>query len=1149
MSASKPKQVFHDAELRRWRRLRFLLAGAGIAIVSVFLYFAVTVFQDEKLPQLVFPELHHSYRSLNKHNPGRLRRELRRKRAKPNARAASGTGEGLRAAFYVTWDANSFASLEEYANQIDLLFPNWLYAITPDGRLQGLSSDNVLFDAVADGKTAPLDDKVLALLKSKRASAKVMPLVANYDPVQRKWLPSVGEFLDNPASRSRFVSDSVALLQSNPRYRGMSIDFEEIPLRSQPGFNALVKALHAELHKRGLGLYLNVPVDDKDFDYALLAANSDGLIVMDYDEHQTESGAGPISGQDWFVRNLRLMLKAVPKDKIVCAVGNYGYDWVSDRRGKVVSIGALSVQEAWLAAHESEADPEMDSDSLNPHFSYMESNRLRHDVWYMDAVTALNQMRGAEALGVTNFALWRLGAEDRSLWSVWNSPNDPDAPKRLERVPPGADVDIEGKGEILGVEALPAAGRRTLTVDPESGLITDEIFSAIPTPYRIGQHGLKKNQIAITFDDGPDPVFTPQILDVLKREHATATFFLIGLQTEKFLPIARRIVAEGHEIGNHTFTHPDISDIRSKYMSIELNLTERLFASALGVKPVLFRPPYAIDQEPDTAEEVRPLEVVQKLGYTTVGSKIDPNDWRDHPRQSADELVARVIQQLPQGNILLLHDGGGDRTQTVKALPLIIEEVRARGYEIVPVSALVGKTREEVMPSISKRERWSARIDWFAFWVFGVVQNGIVFVFFIGNILISARLLFIGALAIFDRLRNAPPRRPADWPALAVLVPAYNEEKVIERTVRAILASDYPKLRVIVVDDGSSDGTLAVARGRFEREIREGKVLVLTHANAGKAQALNLGLSSVAEEFFVGIDADTAVEPDAFRHLVQHFDDPAVASVAGNIKVANRMNLWTNWQALEYITSQNFERRAFDVLGTVSVVPGALGAWRTSAVREVGGYHHSTVAEDADLTMSLLERGWRVLYDDRAIAFTEAPVNADALMRQRFRWSFGILQAAWKHGRAMFRKSRLGWIALPNILVFQILLPLVSPFIDFMFVVGVLAYLLDRSYHPDSSNPASLMRLLTFFMAFMFIDFLAAALAFSLERRRPGQKEDYWLLWHTWLQRFVYRQLFSVVMFKTLARAVQGKAFSWDKLERLDQPSAAPSETGSVIQS
>jgi cellulose synthase/poly-beta-1,6-N-acetylglucosamine synthase-like glycosyltransferase len=310
--------------------------------------------------------------------------------------------------------------------------------------------------------------------------------------------------------------------------------------------------------------------------------------------------------------------------------------------------------------------------------------------------------------------------------------------------------------------------------------------------------------------------------------------------------------------------------------------------------------------------------------------------------------------------------------------------------------------------------------------------------------------------------------------------------------------------------------------------------VVLTKPNSGKAEALNFGLMHIYddEEIFVGIDADTVIAKDALALLVPHFLNPKVGAVAGNAKVGNRVNLWTRWQALEYITSQNFERRALNTLGAVSVVPGAIGAWRVSAVRDAGGYHTDTVAEDADLTMALLRNGYRVEYEDRALAYTEAPVSANGLMRQRFRWSFGILQAVYKHRGVFARKGALGWVALPNIVVFQIVLPLVSPFIDLMFAYGALSYAVQKHFHPGSTDPASFQRLVIFFAAFLIIDFITSAIAFALERRTPDTREDPWLLSQVWLQRFAYRQLFSLVLFKTLLRAITGESFSWDKLER-----------------
>jgi len=307
---------------------------------------------------------------------------------------------------------------------------------------------------------------------------------------------------------------------------------------------------------------------------------------------------------------------------------------------------------------------------------------------------------------------------------------------------------------------------------------------------------------------------------------------------------------------------------------------------------------------------------------------------------------------------------------------------------------------------------------------------------------------------------------------------------------------------------------------------------VLTKPNGGKADALNFALNQTNEEIYIGIDADGVIAHDAIANLVCHFANPKIGAVAGNAKVGNRVNLWTRWQALEYITSQNFERRALDLFDVVMVVPGAIGAWRTAAVKAGGEYHTNTVAEDADLTMNLLEQGYEVIYEDCALAFTEAPINMNGLMRQRFRWSFGILQAIFKHRGAIRNRRAMGLFALPNTLIFQILLPLFSPFIDLMFFAGVANYFYNKHFHPEAASPASFEKLLAFFLAFLVIDFVTSALAFSLERKHPACHGDAWLLGHIWIQRFTYRQVFSIVLFKTLKRAIDGKPFAWDKLER-----------------
>jgi cellulose synthase/poly-beta-1,6-N-acetylglucosamine synthase-like glycosyltransferase/peptidoglycan/xylan/chitin deacetylase (PgdA/CDA1 family)/spore germination protein YaaH len=1088
------------------------------------------------------------------------------------------SGEGLRAAYYVEDDPASYSSLKQHIAQVDLLFPEWLHVVTTNGEVVSYTQDNRPYDVVDKAGVHQVDreGKVARTVAANHVNLDIFPLVNNYDPRKGLWVHDVGGFLSSDAARASFVQQIHNFLAGNPTYRGLSLDFEEIPTNAQPGFRALIAALYDDFRPRNLKLYVNTPVGDDDWDLKFMADHSDGLLLMNYDEHETDSGPGPIASQDWFVDNLKNVLKTVPKDKIICALGSYGYDWTTalpsqeaeskpgSRKArakkqpapeKVISSHDLSTQDAWQAASDSNSQIDLDDDSMNVHFAYDDEDaQVRHQVWFLDAVTILNQMRAARALGIQTYALWRLGSEDNSMWKIWDHPMQVDPVKELAQVEPGYDVDTEGQGDILRVTRKPQVGDRVVTLDDDDSvpmeyrMMTQESMSSYPLSYTVEQYGYNDKKVALSFDDGPDPDWTPKILDILKKYNVKGTFFMIGEVAEDYVGVMQRVFREGHEIGNHTWSHPDISEISSRQVDLEMNLTERLFASKLGVQPLYFRPPYSIDQEPDTNDQAAPVEKIQGLGYVIVGNKIDTNDWDEHPRKTPQEITDSVFQQIDdmktkpwnRGSVILLHDGGGDRSATIAALPVLIEALRARGYEIVPVSELVGKTRAEVMPELTPHQRWQARADSLTFFFYSFFHYFVVGVFFVGDILMTARLIIIGIFAIIDRFRKRKNfATPEYQPRVAVLIPAYNEEKVIVRTIRSVMMSSYKNIRIIVIDDGSKDNTFDVAREAYPADIASGRLTVMSKPNGGKADALNYALERLDEEIYVGIDADGVIAHDAIARLVPHFANPTIGAVAGNAKVGNRVNLWTRWQALEYITSQNFERRALDLFDVVMVVPGAIGAWRTAPVRAGGGYHSNTVAEDADLTMNLLEQGYCVIYEDQALAFTEAPVNADGLIRQRFRWSFGILQAIYKHKGAISKHRAMGLFALPNILIFQIILPLVSPLIDLMFVLGIFHYIIDKHFHPETASADSFYKLLAFFAAFLMVDFAASALAFALERKHPASKGDGWLLFHIWIQRFTYRQLFSVVLFKTVKRAIDGKPFNWDKLERTAQMSKA----------
>ena len=1157
------KQIFFDPQRKRWKRLRRILDVSAVVITLVLAGFIFNVLRVQPLPELLLPTPKHNFKALPDRTlqlKGAKARPARRKTGRKPSEIPLNSGEGLRAAYYVPYDEASYASFKEHVHQIDMLYPEWLHVDSPNATLLSIHNDSHREYPIVDGSAVhdpDEDNRIKRVIQEAKEDTEIFPHLNNYNPGTQNWESSYGDVLKNPANRAALRRQILRFFDTYPVYRGLSLDFESLPDSASPAYMSFIKELYGDMHARNLRLWVNTAVATSDDELRQIAASSDGIILMNYDEHQVTSEPGPIASQEWFVGNLTRVLKIVPKEKIICAIGNYGYDWElsippAPKKGrpqkpvkpKVLYTDDFPVSEAWQRASDADADLDLDYDSLNPHFEYIDEDaNQRHVVWFLDGVTVLNELRAARELGLQTFALWRLGSEDSSMWNVWDKPSSPDSLHALSSVQPGHDIDIEGEGDIMRVTGLPQQGKRTVTIDtdepdPHKKLIVDEHMDIYPRTYTVEYYGYRPNEVAISFDDGPDPKWTPKILDILKQKHVNGTFMLIGAEAAENIGLMQRVVREGNEVGNHTYTHPDISDISPQQLDLQVKLTERLFASKLGVQPLYFRPPYDIDEEPDTDDQAAPIVRVQNEGYIVIGSKIDTDDWDEHPRKYPGEIVASVLAQLqtmktkPQfrGSIILMHDGGGNRQATVDALPVLIDALRAHGYTIVPVSALMGKTTAQVMPPLTLWQHLRALPDSIAFSGVQLIGNFIVMVFFVGDVLMSARLIVIGIFAIIDRLRKPHSKAsPGFNPRVAVLIPAYNEETVIVRTIRSVLNSDYSNLHIIVIDDGSLDRTAEVAREAYAAEPR---VQVLSKPNGGKAAALNFALDRLEEDIYVGIDADTVIAADAISKLIPHFEDPRIGAMAGNAKVGNRVNLWTRWQALEYITSQNFERRALDLFHVVTVVPGAIGAWRTAPVKAAGGYPLNTVAEDADLTMNLLEQGFKVDYEARSLAFTEAPIDAKGLMRQRFRWSFGTLQAVWKHRAAFVRNKAMGLFALPNIIVFQMFLPLVSPFIDMMFLYGVFNYFVDRYYHPEAASAASFQKLLAYFGAFLLIDFVTSTIAFSLERKHPANKGDRWLLFHIWLQRFAYRQIFSIVLFKTVKRAIDGKPFNWDKIAR-----------------
>ncbi len=1015
------RPIFYDAERVRWRRTRRVMEITGALLTVLLAYFFVTIAVSVELPAGLLPDAKPRYQGFkSKKKPGPTREGRHRRVA--NIGTVPASYDPLRAAFFVSWDPNSLASLKKHYKDIDLLIPEQLHAVTPDGALTIVDYErgqNTVKAAPGEAIALLKDDKLHQWMKSFTPPLELpmMGLVNNYDGVNWR-IKEMMQMLANPTARQKLVRDIVEYAAESHE-AGIVVDFEEVPDSSQAPFRAFIGELAPAMHAVGLKVMIALPARDDAYDYEYFGKQCDAIVLMNYDQHWPYSPPGPIAAQDWFAENLRQVVEVVPAQKIVVGIANYAYDWAAAPKKRYGAAEEVSIQEALLHADESDSNVEFDSDSLNPHYSYYDEHNRVHQVWFLDAITAYNELRVSERLAVQGTALWRLGSADTSIWPAWDTTRPDDATRqKLTDLPPGPDLILEGDGDIWHFTDKPKRGRRSFEYDARSDLFTDENYDAIPLSYNIDQLGAANKKIVISFDDGPDPQWTPKMLDILKQKNVPAVFFVIGNMANQRPDILQREYAEGHEIGNHTFTHPRFDDIPQSELRWQLNLTQRLIESTLGVKSILFRPPYGIDHQPEYAEEVSQLPLAQEMGYLIVGQRIDPDDWslRDGKPIPAKEIVDSVVRQADKGNIILLHDGGGDRSQTLTALPKIIDALRARGYQFVSVADLLGKTRAKVMVPLSSEEKLEARIDGVIFSLFQWFRFSIGTIFVLGIVLVSGRALIIGLLALIEKLRPDHTVMPNPPPSVTVLIPAHNEESVIVQTMTSVLFSDSKDLRIIVVNDGSADKTGELLEANFSREPR---VRIIHQVNRGKAVALSVAMSQADTEIVVTIDADTEIEPDAISKLVRHFSDAKVGAVAGNVKVGNRSRWLTRWQALEYVTSQNMEKRAFDLLNCITVVPGALGAWRKKAIEAAGGITADTVAEDADLTIAIRRLGWRVSYDEEAIAWTEAPEKPGQLIRQRFRWTFGTLQSFWKHGETLLRPKygTLGWIALPNIFV------------------------------------------------------------------------------------------------------------------------------------
>ncbi|MFI2783195.1 glycosyltransferase [Streptomyces sp. ALB3] len=626
------------------------------------------------------------------------------------------------------------------------------------------------------------------------------------------------------------------------------------------------------------------------------------------------------------------------------------------------------------------------------------------------------------------------------------------------------------------------------------------------------------HKIVLTFDDGPDPVWTPRVLDELRKHHAQGVFFVTGTMAARHPDLVERMVDEGHEIGLHTFNHPDLSFQSTGRIDWELSQNQLVLAGAADIRTSLFRPPYSSFADAMDNRSWPVTRYIGSRGYLTVVNNTDSEDWK---RPGVDAIIERATPERGKGAVILMHDSGGDRSQTVAALAEFLPQMKKRGYDFTNLTSALGAPSAHT--PVTGFALWKGKAFIGAVAISERVTGALVAGLAVIGVLVMVRF---GLMLLLSFLHARKVRRsdfswgePVTRP-VSVLVPAYNERECIEATVRSLVAGDHP-IEVVVIDDGSTDGTADLVEAMGIPDVR-----IVRQRNAGKPAALNNGIAHARHDIVVMMDGDTVFEPSTVRELVQPFADPRVGAVAGNAKVGNRDSLIGAWQHIEYVMGFNLDRRMYDLLGCMPTIPGAVGAFRRDALDRIGGMSEDTLAEDTDVTMALHRDGWRVVYAEDARAWTEAPESVQQLWSQRYRWSYGTMQAIWKHRRAVIERGpsgRFGRVGLPFVSLFMVVAPLLAPLIDVFLLYGLV-------FGPTGRTVAA-------WFGVLLVQAVCAAYAFRLDRERMTH------LISLPLQQILYRQLMYVVLLQSWITALTGGRLRWQKLRRtgvVEAPGGTP---------
>lgn len=986
--------------------------------------------------------------------------------------------------FLVQADRASLASFTAHADKMDIVVPDW-YSLP-----KHTTTDCQI--------TEQINEEVRYLLHQTDVS--IIPRLSNY--AADKWqVDQLRTLLRTPSKRS-CLAESIADAVRRTDSKGVNIDFEELSAEDRPSLTEFFLELADRLHRQQQLLTIDIPVNASAFDLHALSILSDATILMAYDQHDPTSRPGPIAAQDWVRASLERTLALIPPEKLILGTASYGYNWNINTPN--LPANSASYKQLIQLAHNASAKPTMETASQNMRFGYTDSHDQKHEVWLLDENTHWNQHRLIQKHALAGASLWRLGSEDPALWAFFGQTTTGTLAK-TSFIEPLDTRQLQHESEVFTMAAAAQTGE-VQRHSNEEGEILGVNYLRTPNSYtieRIGQP-IPKEHLMLAFTGPLEPLWTPKILDLLTTSSVPAMFFLTKDQAEDAPKLVQEIARRGFLIGS-VATAAAQQSLSPTVIHTELNQLQQKLISLTGKKTTLFQVPLRKTYSILDQSAARTLEKVSQLGYVSIDSDII---LEYTPDASAEQLISALDGRLAhqESRIVTMHNFNSE--QAIALLPPLLEQLKIKGA-ITSLDQAIQLPRERLEPSATLTERIQSSVLNVAGRINEKKWNVIMWIFLFTNVLSMARILFLAIFALRTKHLKKRPSNSTRQTLITVVIPAYNEEKTIRRTIAGVQHSTHTNFIVMVVNDGSTDRTAQIVEQMHKKDPR---IQLINKPNAGKFSALNIAFQNATTDIVVTIDADTILYPRTLDALIMPFEDPLVDAVCGNVEVGNVCNLLTGFQALEYITSQNFDRRAFEALNCIGVVPGATGAWRRQRVLEIGGYEADTLVEDADVTLRLLQHGGKIVYAPEARSRTEAPSTIEDLSKQRLRWSFGTFQCLRKHAKSFFHGT-LGWIALPNIFFFQILYPILSPIGDLVFIWALFT--------------GQIRSIIVGYLFFIFIDFVGSVLAFRLEKRSPK------LLLLIFIQRFFYRQFMYIIAFRSILRILRGTRQGWNKLTRV----------------